>query len=159
MASAEGRQEAVSLRHARVFSCFEGCLVAWFLRLEQWNFIRFRSDVWPGQRGGTRPFRHAVPGYFPDSKGVLWLGFSVLGTVELPARTLMFFIRFRSDVWPGQRDGRRLFRHTVPGWCLDLWWLGFGLFGAPLCARTRAAVWTLVSALNAASLLFNAFYW
>ena len=37
-------------------------------------FIRFRSDVWPGQRDGRRLFRHAVPGCFPDSKGVLWLG-------------------------------------------------------------------------------------
>ena len=38
-------------------------------------FIRFRRDVWPGQRDGRRLFRHAVPGCFPDSKGVLWLGF------------------------------------------------------------------------------------
>ena len=38
-------------------------------------FIRFRSDVWPGHRGGRRLFRHAVPGCFPDLKGVLWLGF------------------------------------------------------------------------------------
>ena len=37
-------------------------------------FIRFRSDVWPGQRDGRRLFRHAVPECFPDSKGVLWLG-------------------------------------------------------------------------------------
>ena len=37
-------------------------------------FIRFRSDVWPGQRDGRRLFRHAVPGCFPDLKGVLWLG-------------------------------------------------------------------------------------
>ena len=36
-------------------------------------FIRFRSDVWPGQRDGRRLFRHAVPGCFPDLKGVLWL--------------------------------------------------------------------------------------
>ena len=36
-------------------------------------FIRFRSDVWPRQRDGRRLFRHAVPGCFPDLKGVLWL--------------------------------------------------------------------------------------
>ena len=36
-------------------------------------FIRFRSDVWPGQRDGRRLFRHAVPGCFPDLKGLLWL--------------------------------------------------------------------------------------
>ena len=36
-------------------------------------FIRLRSDVWPGQRDGRRLFRHAVPGCFPDLKGVLWL--------------------------------------------------------------------------------------
>ena len=36
-------------------------------------FIRFRSDVWPGQRDSRRLFRHAVPGCFPDLKGVLWL--------------------------------------------------------------------------------------
>ena len=36
-------------------------------------FIRFRSDVWPGQRDGRRLFRHGVPGCFPDLKGVLWL--------------------------------------------------------------------------------------
>ena len=34
-------------------------------------FIRFRSDVWPGQRDSRRLFRHAVPGCFPDLKGAL----------------------------------------------------------------------------------------
>ena len=52
-------------------------------------FIRFRSDVWPGQRDGRRLFRHAVPVCFPDSKGVLWLGFCAWN-VELPARTLIW---------------------------------------------------------------------
>ena len=80
-------------------------------------FIRFRSDVWPGQRDGRRLFRHAVPGCFPDSKGVLCL-VCVPGT--LACQTLDFFIRFRSDVWPGQRDGRRSFRHAVPGCFPDL---------------------------------------
>ena len=87
-------------------------------------FIRFRSDVWPGQRDGRRLFRHAVPGCFPDSKGVLCL-VCVPGT--LACQTLDFFIRFRSDVWPGQRDGRRSFRHAVPGCFPDLkgvLWLG-----------------------------------
>ena len=114
-------------------------------------FIRFRSDVWPGQRDGRRLLRHAVPGCFPDSKVVLWIacqhldffirfrsdvwpgrgsagGCSVTpcqgvflirrvscGLVSVPwnsgiaCQNLEFFIRFRSDVWPGQRDGRRLF--------------------------------------------------
>ena len=40
------------------------------------------------------------------------------GTIA--CQTLDFFIRFRSDVWPGQRDGRRLFRHAVPGCFPDL---------------------------------------
>ena len=75
-------------------------------------FIRFRSDVWPGQRDGRRLFRHAAPGCFPDLKGVLWLGLCAWN--RLPARPLIdFFIRFRSDVWPGHRGGRRLFRHAV----------------------------------------------
>ena len=113
-------------------------------------FIRFRSDVWPGQRDGRRLFRHALPGCFPDSKGVLWLGLCAwnscsvtpcqgvflirrvsCGLVCVPGtiacQTLAFFIRFRSDVWPGQRDGRRLFRHAVPGCFPDskgVLWLG-----------------------------------
>ena len=52
-------------------------------------FIRFRSDVWYAVLGhpsnqentlarrdvqGRRLFRHAVPGCFPELKGVLWLG-------------------------------------------------------------------------------------
>ena len=45
--------------------------MAWFVTLD--FFIRFRSDVWPGQRDGRRLFRHAAPGCFPDLKGVLWL--------------------------------------------------------------------------------------
>ena len=83
--------------------CFVGCLVAYFVCLEQLParplifsfgsgvtfgpgrgtaggcfvtpchdfFIRFRSDVWPGQRDGRRLFRHALPGCFPDLKGAL----------------------------------------------------------------------------------------
>ena len=54
---------------------------------------------------------------------------------QLPARPLIdFFIRFRSDVWPGQRDGRRLFRHGVPGCFPDL----KGLLWLVLCALARA---------------------
>ena len=90
-------------------------------------FIRFRSDVWPGQRDGRRLFRHAVPGCFPDLKGVLWLGFCAWNSGSA-GQTLDFFIRFRSDVWPGHRGGRRLFRHAVPGCFPDLkgvLWLGF----------------------------------
>ena len=100
--------------------------MAWFVCLEQLParplidfFIRFRSDVWPGQRDGRRLFRHAVPGCFPDLKGVLWLGFCAWNSGSA-GQTLDFFIRFRSDVWPGQRDGRRLFRHAVPGCFPDL---------------------------------------
>ena len=54
--------------------------MAFFVCLEQLParplidfFIRFRSDVWPGQGDGRRLFRHAVPGCFPDLKGLLWL--------------------------------------------------------------------------------------
>ena len=61
-------------------------------------FIRFRSDVWPGQRDGRRLFRHAVPGCLPDLKGVLWLGFCAWNRGSA-GQTLDFFIRFRSDVW------------------------------------------------------------
>ena len=82
-------------------------------------FIRFRSDVWPGQRDGRRLFRHAVPGCFPDLKGVLWLGFCAWNSGSA-GQTLDLFIRFRSDVWPGHRGGRRLFRHAVPGCFPDL---------------------------------------
>ena len=87
-------------------------------------FIRFRSDVWPGQRDSRRLFRHAVPGCFPDLKGVSCGLFCVPGTIA--CQTLDLFIRFRSDVWPGQRDGRRLFRHAVPG-CFPKW-VSCGLF-------------------------------
>ena len=100
--------------------------MAWFVCLEQLParplidfFIRFRSDVWPGQRDGRRLFRHAVPGCFPDLKGVLWLGFCAWNSGSA-GQTLDFFIRFRSDVWPGHRGGRRLFRHAVPGCFPDL---------------------------------------
>ena len=101
--------------------------MAWFVCLEQLParplidfFIRFRSDVWPGQRDGRRLFRHAVPGCFPDLKGVLWLGFCAWNRGSA-GHTLDFFIRFRSDVWPGQRDGRRLFRHAVLWLVLCAW--------------------------------------
>ena len=98
-------------------------------------FIRLRSDVWPGQRDGRRLFRHAVPGCFPDLKGVLWLGFCAwnsgsAGQALDACQNLDFFIRFRSDVWPGQRDGRRSFRHAVPGCFPDL----KGVLWLSLCA-------------------------
>ena len=66
-------------------------------------FIRFRSDVWPGQKDGRRLFRHAVPGCFPDLKGVLWLGFCAWNRGSA-GQTLDFFSRFRSDVWPEGRQ-------------------------------------------------------
>ena len=75
---------------------------------------------------GKRPFRHAMPGCVPDSKGVLWLGFCAWSGIA--CQILDFFIRFKSDVWPGQRDGRRLFRHAVPGCFRDskgVFWLAF----------------------------------
>ena len=65
-------------------------------------FIRFRSDVWPGQRDGRRLFRHAAPGCFPDLKGVLWLGFCAWN-VEVPARPLIF--SFGSGVTFGPGTG------------------------------------------------------
>ena len=82
-------------------------------------FIRLRIDVWPGQRDGRRLFRHAVPGCFPDSKGVFWLAFCAWDS-GIACQNLDFFIRLRSDVWPGQRDGRRPFRHAMPGCVPDL---------------------------------------
>ena len=96
--------------------------MACFVCLEQLParplIFSFGSGVTFGRR---RLFRHAVPGCFPDSKGVL----CVPGTIA--CQTLDFFIRLRSDVWPGQRDGRRLFRHAVAGCFPDLkgvLWLG-----------------------------------
>ena len=71
MARAEGQQEAVSSR--RAMSCGLFCVPGTIACQTLDFFIRFRSDVWPGQRDGRRLFRHAVPGCFPDLKGVLWL--------------------------------------------------------------------------------------
>ena len=73
-------------------------------------FIRFRSDVWPGQRDGRRLFRHAVPGCFPDLKGVLWLGFCTwnsgsAGQALDACQNLDFFIRFSSGVTFGPGRG------------------------------------------------------
>ena len=68
-----------------------------------------------------------MPGCFPDLKGVLWLGFCAWNS-GIACQILDFFIRFRSDAWPGERDGRRLFRHAVPGCFPDLkgvFWLAF----------------------------------
>ena len=83
--------------------------MAWFVCLEQLParplidfFIQFRSDVWPRQRDGRRLFRHAVPGCFPDLKGVLCL-VSVPGTVEVPATPLIF--SFGSGVTFGPGTG------------------------------------------------------
>ena len=100
-------QEAVSSRPPGCFPDLKGVL--WLPARPLIDFfIRFRSDVWPGQRDGRRLFRHAVPGCFPDLKGVLWLGFCAWNSGSA-GQTLDFFIRFRSDVWPGHRGGRRLF--------------------------------------------------
>ena len=90
-------------------------------------FIRFRSDVWPGR--GTAEGCSVTPcqGVFLIRRVSCGL-VCVPGTLELPARTLNFFIRLKSDVWPGQRDGRRLFRHAVPRCFPDskgVLWLGF----------------------------------
>ena len=87
------------------------------------------QTLWPRQRDGRRLFRHAVPGCFPDLKGVLWLGFCAWNSGSA-GQTLDFFIRFRSDVWPGHRGGRRLFRHAVPGCFPDL----KGVLWLVLCA-------------------------
>ena len=84
--------------------------MAWFVCLEQLParplidfFIRFRSDVWPGQRDGRRLFRHAVPGCFPDLKGVLWLGFCAWNSGSA-GQTLDFFIRFRLARAQGRQE-------------------------------------------------------
>ena len=137
-----------------------------------WNSgIRFRSDVWPGQRDGRRnvtpepnekiqgsgrqfhcskaqkasqktPFesgkhpgrgtaggcsvtpcqgafliRRVSSGLLsvPWNKGVFLIRRVSSGLLSVPwnsgiaCQQLDFFIRFRRDVWPGQRDGRRLF--------------------------------------------------
>ena len=81
----------------------------------------FRSGVTFGRR---RLFRHPGRGTAGVSCGL----FCVPGTIA--CQTLDFFIRFRSDVWPGQRDGRRLLRHAVPGCFPDL----KGVLWLVLCA-------------------------
>ena len=99
-------------------------------------------DVWPGQRDGRGLFRHAVPGCFPDSKGVLWLGFCAWNS-GIACQNLDFFIRFRSDVWPGQRDGRRLFRHAVPGCFPDskgVFWLAFCAWNSGIACQNLSGV-------------------
>ena len=56
-------------------------------------FIWLRSDVWPGQRDGRRLFRHAVPGCFPDLKGVLWLGLCAWNSCSVAPCQGVFLIR------------------------------------------------------------------
>ena len=130
--------------------------MAWFVCLEQIAcqtldfFIRFRSDVWPGQRDGRRLFRHAVPGCFPDLKGVLWLGFVCLE--QLPARPLIF--SFGSGVTFGPGRGTAGGCSVTPCQGGALICGGLVLDYLERHSRTRAAVWTLVSALNAASFAF-----
>ena len=146
-------------RHA-VPGCFPDSKGVFWLAFCAWDsgiacqnldfFIRLRSDVWPGQRDGRRPFRHAMPGCVPDSKGVLWLGFCAWNS-GIACQILDFFIRFKSDVWPGQRDGRRLFRHAVPGCFPDskgVFWLAFCAWNSGFACQTldffirfRSDVW------------------
>ena len=105
----------------------------------------FGSGVtWPRQRDGRRLFRHAAPGCFPVSSGIacqhpsskcLWCSVHRFLCLEqwssVPqqwnsCQNLDFFIPFTSGVWR-QRDGRRLFRHAVPGCFPDskgVLWLG-----------------------------------
>ena len=123
-------------RHA-VSGCFPDSKGVFWLAFCAWDsgiacqnldfFIRLRSDVWPGR--GTAGGRSVM-----ECQSVFLIRrvscglVSAPGTVELPARSLIFFIRFKSDVWPGQRDGRRLFRHAVPGCFPDskgVFWLAF----------------------------------
>ena len=80
MARAEGQQEAVSSRRAMVFSWFRSVFGPGSGRQEAVSSRRarvfsFGSGVTfgPGNWDGRRLFRHAVPGCFPDLKGVLWL--------------------------------------------------------------------------------------
>ena len=80
------------------------CLEQWSSVPQQWNscqnldfFIPFRSGVWR-QRASTRLFRHALPGSFPDSKGVLWL----VCLEQLPARPLIFLFGSGVTFGPGR---------------------------------------------------------
>ena len=92
-------------------------------------FIRFRSDVWPGEgrqccsvtpcqgvfltpartlifsfgSGVTFGRQEAVPSR--RARG-FWLALRAWNS-GIACQNLDFFIWFRSDVWPGQRDGRR----------------------------------------------------
>ena len=85
--------------------CFPDSKVA-FYASEQWNCLifSFGLGVTFGPGRGTAGGCSVTPCQkcFPDSKGVFWLAFCALD-------------KFRSDVWPWQRDGRRLFRQAVPG--------------------------------------------
>ena len=76
-------------------------------------FIRFRSDVWPGQRDGRRLFRHAVPVCFPDSKGVLWLGFCAWKRGNCLPETLIW--SFGSGVTFGRAVECLVAWFSVPG--------------------------------------------
>ena len=99
MARAEGRQEAVSSRRARVFSGFEGCLVACFVCLEQLParplIFSFGSGVTFGPGRGRQEAVTPCQGVFLICRVSCGL-FCVPGTIA--CQTLDFFIRFRSDV-------------------------------------------------------------
>ena len=92
--------------------------MAWFACLEQLParplIFSFGSGVTFGPGRGTAGGRSVTP-----CQGVFLIRRVSCGLVCVPGtiacQTLDCFIRFRSDVWPGQRDGRRLFRHAVPG--------------------------------------------
>ena len=148
-----GQRDGRRLFHHAAPGCFPDLKGVLWLGFCAWNsgiacqnldcFIRFRTDVWPGQRDGRRLFRHAVPGCFPDSNGVLWLRFCSWNS-GIACQNLDLFLRFRSDVWPGQRDGRRLFRHAVPGCFPDskgVLWLGFCAGKIDFFIRFRSDVW------------------
>ena len=79
-------------------------------------FIWLRSDVWPGQRDGRRLFRHAVPGCFPDSKGVFWLAFCAWNS-GFACQNLDVFIG--SGVTFGRPEGRQSRR----GATMRVFWL------------------------------------
>ena len=121
--------------------------VAWNsgpLRLQQWNSCQ-SLDVFPFGSGVTfGPGRGTAGGCFvTPCQGVFLISkvscgwVSVLGTVELPARTLNCLIRFRVTFGPGRGAG--LFRHAVPGCFPDskgVLWLGFCAWKSEIASRT-----------------------
>ena len=121
--------------------------MAWFVCLEQLParplIFSFGSGVTFGPGRGTAGGCSVTP-----CQGVFLIRRVSCGLVCVPGtiacQTLDFFILFRSDVWPGQRDGRRLFRHAVPGCfpdCLVAWLVTIACQTLDFFIRFRSDVW------------------